>query len=76
MKEMTLKEIRAIPREYLTPAEIAAVFGTDPQDIRDRVWKDQKKHTNSLGFPVVIFGHRIKVPKQAFIKFMEGDGQA
>ena len=73
---MTLNEIKSIPREYLTPAEIAAVFGTDPQDIRDRVWKDQKKHTNSLGFPVVIFGRRIKVPKQAFIKFMEGDGQA
>jgi hypothetical protein len=72
---VTLDEVKAIQREYLTPAEIASVFGVHPQDVRKRVWDDRRKHINTLGFPTVVFGRRIKVPKAAFIKFMEG-GQA
>jgi hypothetical protein len=69
---MTLKELEALPREYLTPAEVAECFGVDPQDIRYRVWDDQKDKRNSFQFPVEVFGKRIKFPKAAFLKYMKG----
>jgi len=69
---MTLQQLDELPREYLTPADIASCFGVDPQDIRYRVWEDRKKKRNSFQFPVEIFGKRIKIPKAAFISFMRG----
>lgn len=70
---MTLSQLESMPREYLTPADIAPIFGVDPQDIRYRIWEDKKKKRNSFQFPVEIFGKRIKIPKAAFIKFMRGE---
>ena len=65
---MTLEEIRAIDREYLLPREVAAVLGTDPYSIS--VWAKQKPE--ALGFPVIRIGTRTKIPKRAFLKYMEG----
>lgn len=69
----TLQQLEELPREHLTPAEIAPCIGVDPQDIRFRVWDDQKKGKNSLPFPVIVFGKRIKIPKAAFLKYMRGE---
>ena len=65
---MTLEEIRAIDREYLLPREVAAVLGTDPYSIS--VWAKQRPE--ELGFPVIRIGTRTKIPKRAFLKYMEG----
>lgn len=65
---MTLEDIKAIDREFLTPAQVAAVLGCDPQGIR--VWARQRPE--ALGFPVVALAHRTKIPRRAFIAFMEG----
>ena len=65
---MTLDDIKAIPREYLIPREVAAVLGTDGQAIR--VWARQCPE--GLGFPVVCIGSRVKIPKAGFIAYMEG----
>lgn len=65
---MTLQEIEAIPREVLLASEIAGYLNSNPQDIRVQAQADPKK----LGFPVVIIGSRVKIPKQAFIAFMKG----
>ena len=73
MQKMTLKDIEEIPREYLTPADVAPCFGVDPQDIRDRIWEDRSKEINSFLFPVVVIGKRIKIPKAAFLNFMRGN---
>lgn len=73
---MTLLELEALPKEVLSPAEIASCLGIDPQRFRTQVWEDQKKRKNSYGFPVIISNRRIKVPKAAFLKFMRGECNA
>ena len=65
---MTLDEIRNSTKEVLTPAEVAEVLGCDPQDIRVQA----KVHPERLGFNVAVIGTRVKVPRLAFIRWMEG----
>lgn len=65
---MTLDEIRNLDREYLVPAEVAPVLGVDAQDIRVAA----KQHPERLGFNVAVIGTRVKVPKLAFLAWMEG----
>ena len=65
---MTLDEIRNSTKEVLTPAEVAPVLGCDPQDIRVAA----KQHLERLGFNVAVIGTRVKVPRLAFIRWMEG----
>lgn len=65
---MTLNDIRAMDREYLTPAQVAAVLGCDQQGVR--VWA--REHPEELGFPVIRVGNRVKIPKEGFLRFMQG----
>lgn len=65
---MTLDEIKALDKEFLTPLEVSAVLGCGPYSINQQVWRDQSK----LGFPTILIGRRVKIPRRAFIKFMEG----
>ena len=65
---MTLDEIRSLDREYLVPVEVAPVLGCDAQDIRVAA----KQHPERLGFNVAVIGTRVKVPKLAFLAWMEG----
>lgn len=65
---MTLQEIKALDREYLTPAQIAPILGCDPQDIRVAA----RLRPDLLGFSVSVIGTRVKVPRLAFIRWMEG----
>lgn len=67
---MTLNDVKAIEREYLTPAEVASVLGCDPQGVR--VWARQRP--DALGFPVILLPHRVKIPRRAFVAYMEGKG--
>lgn len=66
---MTLSEIKEMTSETITPAVAARVLGCDPQWIRI-VARD---HPQRLGFPVVVLGSRVKIPRVGFIRFMEGD---
>lgn len=64
----TLEEIRASGRDVLTPADVAPVLGCDPHYIRVAA----RQCPERLGFPVVLIGNRTKIPRIAFIKYMEG----
>ena len=66
---MTLDEIAQIDREFITVAEASAYFGCNPQKLREQAHRDREK----LGFPVSIIGNRVKIPKEAFIKFCKGE---
>lgn len=68
MDTVTLDDIRALDREFLTPAEVGAVLGCDPQSIRVQAATEPWR----LGYPVTRVGSRAKIPRLAFIKFMEG----
>ena len=65
---MTLDEIRNSTKEVLTPAEVAPILGCDPQDIRVAA----RMAPERLGFNVAVIGSRVKVPRLAFIRWMEG----
>lgn len=69
---MTLDEIRSSTKEVLTPADIAPVLGADPQDIRLQA----KRNPERLGFNVAVIGTRVKVPRLAFIRWMDGQNKA
>lgn len=63
---MTLDDIKAIDREFLTPAQVAEIMGCDPQDIRVTA----RERPDMLGFPVYVIGSRTKIPRIPFLKFM------
>lgn len=66
---MTLKELLELEREYLTAAQIAGVLGSDPQTIRVAARVDPQR----LGFPVVVIGSRVKIPRVPFLRYMGAD---
>ena len=65
---MTLKDVRKMEKETITPAEAAQVLGCDPHWIR----LTARYHPQWLGFPVIVYRSRTKIPREAFIRFMEG----
>ena len=64
---MTIEDIKKINKEILTPGDIAPILGCDPNVIRFQAKQDIKQ----LGFPAAKIGSRIKIPKKAFIKWIE-----
>ena len=66
---MTLEEIKSMSSETITPSVASRVLGCDPQWIRIVA----REHPHQLGFPVVVLGSRVKIPRVGFIRFMEGD---
>ena len=65
---MTLDQIKACPRNMLLATDIAKYLECDPNLIR---WQAHHE-PEALGFPVVVMGSRVKIPKESFIKFDEG----
>ena len=62
----SIQDIIALERDYLTPAEIAGVLESDPQTIRVAA----RTEPQQLGFPVIVIGSRVKIPKAAFLRHM------
>lgn len=72
---MTLKDIENLKKETLSVVDVCTCLEGDPLAFRIQARTDPAV----LGFPVIIIGNRIKIPKQAFLKFMRGElncGQA
>ena len=63
---MTLDEIRVSDKPFLTPADVAGVLAADAQSIRLQA----REFPEALGFPVIVAGRRVKIPKRPFIRFM------
>lgn len=66
---MTFEELKKSKKEFLIPREAADILGCDPYKINVQARKDPSK----LGFPVTIIGSRVKIPRRAFIRWMEGN---
>lgn len=64
----TLQEIKDCEKEMLTPEDVARVLGCKAYNINLQAKKDPK----ALGFPVIMVGTRVKIPRRGFIRFMEG----
>ena len=68
---MTLIDIAKLEKEVLTCADVAPVLGFGQYAIHEQAIK----HPEQLGFPVIVIGKNVRIPKRAFLNFMEGDGQ-
>lgn len=67
---MTLEDLKAMDRETITPAIAASILNCNPHSIRLAAHREPE----SLGFPVSVMGTRTKIPRRAFIEFMENGG--
>lgn len=63
---MTLDEIRASDKTFLTPADVAGVLTADAQSIRLQA----REFPEALGFPVICVGNRTKIPRKPFLRFL------
>lgn len=63
---MTIREMQAADKPYLTPAEVAGVMECDPQAIRLAA----RDNPAQLGFPVIRVGKRTKIPRIPFLRYM------
>ena len=67
-KELTLQDLREIESDFLIPAVVAKVLHCDPYAINVQAHADASK----LGYKVNIQKRRVRIPRLAFIKYMEG----
>lgn len=65
---MTIEDIKNMPKSVLTPGDIAPLLNCDPNVIRYQAATDIRQ----LGFPAAKIGSRVKIPKDAFVKWFEG----
>ena len=65
---MTLNELYYDSRDFLAVDDVADLLGWTPQHIRSQAHADKDK----LGFPVIICGTRIKIPRLGFLAFCTG----
>lgn len=68
----TLEEVEKLGKNMLSVMDICEYLETDPHVLRETIRKDKKRHTDSLGFPVMVLGNRIKIPREAFVAAMRG----
>lgn len=66
---MTLEDLAALPGEVLTPAQVAPVLHLHQETIRAQA----RERPELLGFPVIVAGSRVKIPKRAFLRHMAGE---
>ena len=63
---MTLDEIRRSDKHFLLASEVAEVLGTNPNTIRLQAHCAPEM----LGFPVIVMGRRVKIPRLPFLEFI------
>ena len=67
MKNLTLPELVAkTDREFYNIAEVCGVLHADPQTLR----LTARQRPELLGFPVIITGNRVKIPRLPFLRYM------
>ena len=66
---MTLAELKQLDKDVLTCKDVSGILMCSEQTLHMQA----KERPEMLGFPVICVGNRVKIPKQAFIRFMEGE---
>ena len=66
-KQYTLPELaQRVDTEFFTPQDVSFVLKTDPQTIRTCA----RQRPDLLGFPVILIGNRVKIPRIPFLRCM------
>ena len=64
---MSIAELQECAKEFLVPEDIAPIIGCAPYSINLQAQDDAAK----LGFPVSITGTRVRIPRRAFLRWLE-----
>lgn len=62
MENLTLEEVEALPRDYLTAQEVAAVMGISCPTLY--------KLREQMPFPILRIGRNYRIPKKPFAAYM------
>ena len=63
---MTLEELQKSMEIFVTPADVAPILKCDPQCLR----KQAQTNPSQLGFPVIVQGSRIRIPRIPFLRYI------
>lgn len=63
---MTIEQIKSSDKACLVSDDVAGILQINPQRLRDLARSDESK----LGFPVMITGTRVKIPRLPFLKWL------
>lgn len=63
-----LRRAQTTDKVMLTPSDVAPILGCEPYAINIQAHEDPSK----LGFPVIITGRRIRIPKGPFLAYIGG----
>ena len=66
---MTIEQIEASEKEMLTCTDVAEVLQASPYTIHMQA----EFRPDLLGFPVILLGRRVKIPRRPFLKFIKGE---
>ena len=66
---MTINDIKQSDKDILTCADVSEVLKCDPYTLHIQA----QRRPEMLGFPVICVGNRVKIPRKAFLRFMEGE---
>lgn len=66
---MTLEQIEQLQTEVLTCKQIAPIIHANAYALHLQAQEDASK----LGFPVIMHGNQVRIPRRAFINFMKGE---
>lgn len=64
----TLEEIEACGKTMLVPTDVAEYLGCEPYSI-NRAAKDAP---GLLGFPIIVMGSRVRIPREGFVRYCRG----
>lgn len=65
---LTLDDLRKMDRDTITPSIAGQVLGCDPYNINVAI----RDAPESIGFPWFKSGSHVKIPREGFIRWMEG----
>ena len=68
---MTVAEVKALNRTYLTMSDIGTLVGIRPDTLLFQARQDPSR----LGFPVCVAGDTVRVPKGAFLDWLLGSNR-
>ena len=64
---MTVTEIQAMDKDFLTPADVAPLIGCKPYSINVQAEEDISK----LGFPATKIGTRVRIQREGFLHWLK-----
>ena len=66
---MSIAELETMTKETISCSTAAVVIGCNPQLLRIQA----RQCRQALGFPVIVIGNHVKIPRRPFSAFMRGD---